>query len=217
VREGIGFHRKLEQHDAQAIISVRSFDGCGGYRIAGLHFDADRRDGGAEESHRRGPVAHRSGKPHLWRVSEQTNSNDGSNTVAVSSDAAGRTSRDSSRSKTPIAIQCVVHQTSVLVWTGVPAAPTPGSDPEYRVQYRLDSHPLQTEQWKATTYGDGLEVSGRRAVALARRLAHAKVLKFRFMPFGSKPTTMTFNLEGLERVLPKVEHACDWGDPGAFD
>jgi hypothetical protein len=135
----------------------------------------------------------------------------------VSSDAESRTSRNSSISKTPIAIQCVEHQTSVLVWTGVPAALTPGSDPEYRVQYRLDSHRSQTEQWKATTYGDGLEVSGRRAVAFARRLAHARVLKFRFMPLDSKPTTMTFNLDGLEKVLPKVEHACDWGDPGAFD
>jgi Type VI secretion system VasI, EvfG, VC_A0118 len=162
-------------------------------------------------------VIHRSRRPHLWRVSEQTNSNDGSQTVVVSSDAETRISRDSSISKTPIAIQCVEHETSVLVWTGVPAAPTPGSDPEYRVQYRLDSHRSKTEQWKPTTYGDGLEVSGQRAVALARRLAHARVLKFRFTPLDSEPTTVTFNLNGLQRVLPKVQHACDWGGASAFD
>lgn len=155
-------------------------------------------------------VVRRSRKPHIWRVSQQTNSNDGSNTVVVSSDAEGRISKHSSISKTPIAIQCVEHQTSVLVWTGVPAALTPGSDPEYTVQYRVDSHRTQTEQWKATTYGDGLEVSGQRAVALARRLARARVLKFRFMPLDSKPITMTYNLDGLEKVLPKVQHACDW-------
>jgi Type VI secretion system VasI, EvfG, VC_A0118 len=162
-------------------------------------------------------VVHRSKRPHLWRVSERTNSNDGSNTVVLSSDAEGRTSSHSSISKTPIAIQCVEHRTSVLVWTGVAAALTAGSDPEYTVQYRVDSHRSQTEQWEATTYGDGLEVTGQRAVALARRLAHARVLKFRYTPLDSKPVTMTYNLDGLEKVLPKVQHACDWDGASASD
>jgi hypothetical protein len=105
----------------------------------------------------------------------------------------------------------------VLVWTGVAAALTAGSDPEYTVQYRVDSHRSQTEQWEATTYGDGLEVTGQRAVALARRLAHARVLKFRYTPLDSKPVTMTYNLDGLGKVLPKVQHACDWDGASASD
>ena len=148
----------------------------------------------------------------VWQVEEERSKMDGSPTVIL-----GLRSTDTVHgwleTATPtLVVRCQEHKTSVYIVTGMAAQPGEGASSDaYPIELRFDEEKPTTQWWGQSTDNKGLGVwSSSKAIALSRRLAKANKLLFRFTPFNASPAIASFDLHGLDRLLPKVAHACDW-------
>lgn len=108
-------------------------------------------------------------------------------------------------------IRCLEHKTDIIVLTGMSATPEYGLYNEHTVRIRLDSNKPFKERWGEATNREALFAP--RPIQLAKNLAKAKTMLFEFVPFNANPTTITFNVEGLDQHLSEVAKACGWAAP----
>jgi len=143
-----------------------------------------------------------------WQVDEQRSEMDGSPTVILSLDSPDSVEGWLESAKPSLVIRCLEHKTSVYIVTGMGAQPVQGAYDEYSVEVRFDEEKPATQWWTQST--DSKALFATNTIALARRLAKANRLRFRFPPFNASPAIATFDLRGLDRLLPKVTQACSW-------
>jgi hypothetical protein len=113
------------------------------------------------------------------------------------------------KSNTPtLGIRCMEHKTSVCVHTGMSANPELGHYNQATVRIRIDNGTPYSEFWDEATNDEALFAP--QPIALARRIAGAKIVRFSFTPFRSKAATTEFNVAGLRNHLPELAKACGW-------
>lgn len=76
------------------------------------------------------------------------------------------------------------------------------------VTVQWDGDSVITQRW-------GLSESGRElfapdGIALARRLATARSLRFGFSPFNAGPVTAEFAVQGFDELAVLVARTCGW-------
>lgn len=163
---------------------------------------ANASDGGAASNNAPAPETD-------WRVNEGTSAMDDSPTVVLSLDAIASFSAWPRKELTPtLIIRCQEKRTQIYIVNGTSAAVEYEHSDAATVRFRLDEGAAFSQVWSESTDGDALFAPN--AITLARRLVKATELTYQFTPFNSNPATSTFNLYGLDAVLPKVAAACGW-------
>ena len=106
-----------------------------------------------------------------------------------------------------LSVRCLSGVTDVFVRVGWAASVEEYAD-RHTVRLGFDDEGEILQQWidsddyKALFAPDG--------VALARRLARARTLRFGFTPFNASPTVVTFNVSGFDAVIQSVARTCRW-------
>lgn len=146
-----------------------------------------------------------------WQASEERSKMDGSLTVALALNSPDTVQGWLESMRPTLIVRCLEHKTSVYVVTGTAAQPVEGANEQYPVDLRFDEGKPTTQWWSESTDSKALGVwESESAIALGRRLAKAKKLVFRFTPINASPVIASFDLSGLDHLLPKVALACDW-------
>jgi hypothetical protein len=100
----------------------------------------------------------------------------------------------------------------VFVALGISASPEAGDDHTVTVQF--DEGPPAVERWSGSVSYQ--ELFAPNGIALARRLAATRRLRFTFTPYSARPVVAQFNVQGLDEHLGTVARTCGWpAQPGS--
>jgi predicted Ser/Thr protein kinase len=146
--------------------------------------------------------------PGGWHVDEERSEMDGSPTVMLGLDSNDRVQGWLESVRPTLVIRCLEHKTSVYVVTGMGAQPVAGEYDQHPVELRFNEGKPITQWWRQSTDSKALFASS--PIVLSRRLTKSNRLRFRFTPFNASPAIASFDLRGLDRLLPKVANACGW-------
>ena len=112
-------------------------------------------------------------------------------------------------SKIPeLTVRCREHKTDLYIDVGMAANPELGEYNTATVRLRLDEQPAITQHWSQSTNNEALFAP--EPIAVARRVARAKTMRFVFTPFNSSAATAEFNVSGLSAHLPELAADCGW-------
>lgn len=143
-----------------------------------------------------------------WTVERGTSKMDDSKSVTLSVDASGPISGWLATKVPSLYVRCREHKTNVFVVTGMAAEPELGEYDEYTVRLRLDDGSPFAQMWSESTDKEALFAP--EAIALARRLARSKRLRFSFTPFNASHAIAEFDVTGLSTHLPELARTCGW-------
>jgi type VI secretion system protein VasI len=104
-----------------------------------------------------------------------------------------------------LALRCFEKKTQVLLATGMVAA---GDGTVVRA--RLDADKPFMEAWGNTTNHEGF-FKERGEIAFIKKLSNYKKMLIEFAPFNTGNVTATFELDGINEVIPILQKACNWG------
>ena len=76
------------------------------------------------------------------------------------------------------------------------------------VTLQWDDDPASTQRWALSE--SGKELFAPDGIAVARRLATARRLRFGFSPFNAAPVTAEFAVEGFDELAVLVARTCGW-------
>jgi Type VI secretion system VasI, EvfG, VC_A0118 len=104
-----------------------------------------------------------------------------------------------------LTIRCFPKVTEVFVVTHS-AASFERNSGEHTVQVKLDDNPEMTENWEDSADHEALFAPN--GAAMARQLAEAHSLSFRFTPFNASPALVHFSVNGPDSVLQSARAKC---------
>jgi len=104
-------------------------------------------------------------------------------------------------------VRCLSRTTEVFVATGS-AASIEKEDGIHAVHIQFDDAEPVAESWSDSTSSQ--ELYSPDGVALARRLARARSMRFGFTPYNSAPVVAEFAVGGFDQVVGLVANACGW-------
>ncbi len=111
--------------------------------------------------------------------------------------------------KTPtLIVRCLERKTDVYVVTGMAANPEYGLFQEHTVQIRFDDAKAFKERWGASTDNEALFAPS--PIRLARQVAKAHTMRFRFTPFNASPAVIVFDVRGFDKHIGLVSKTCSW-------
>lgn len=155
----------------------------------------------AEEPMLEGPVP-------SWVGSRQaTWANDGSKTISFELQATRDVNVWMARVRPLLIVRCLYRTTEVFVATKASAS-IEGQSGTHTVRLTIDNEPELVQQW--TDSVSGHEMFSPNGVDLARRLAHAELLRFSFTPYNAKPVTADFVVSGFDKLASLVGNTCGW-------
>ena len=102
-----------------------------------------------------------------------------------------------------LAIECTAGEARLVVYWREPMAGYYGQ----MVRYSIDGASPRTEQWRLSTDQESMGHWGAAAVALTRRLAHARALTVRATTRRGTPVEATFKLENWAKASEPVTRA----------
>ena len=105
-----------------------------------------------------------------------------------------------------LAVRCLSRRTEVFVALGTPAAIETGDT--NRVTVQIDDQPPSPQQWLRTD--SYTELFAPDGLALARQLVGARLLRFTFTPFRSRPVVAEFNVRGFDQHVSTLARPCGW-------
>src|SRR5262249_8882990 len=132
---------------------------------------------------------------------------DGSKTIAFELQAIDDVPVWMGRARPVLAVRCLYRRTEVFVATGSAPSIEPGGD-SHTVHLRIDDDEEVVQQWSDSESGQ--ELFAPDGVALARRLARARTMRFGFTPYNAKPVTAQFLVEGFDQLAGLVAKTCVW-------
>jgi hypothetical protein len=146
--------------------------------------------------------------PPTWVGARRASwANDGSKTISFELQATGDVDVWMSRVRPLLVVRCLYRTTEVFVATRS-AASIEGRAGSHTVRLYVDDDPELVQQWSDSDSGQ--ELFAPNGVALTRRLATAKRLRFGFTPYNAKPVTAEFAVEGFDKLAALVGNACGW-------
>jgi hypothetical protein len=143
-----------------------------------------------------------------WQSEEERSEMDGSPTVTLALESPDTIQGWLDTEKPTLIVRCLEHKTAAYIVTGMASQPVEGAYERYPVELRFDNARPTRQWWSEST--DSKALFATDSVALAKRLARTKQLHVRFTPFNASPAIVTFELKGLDQLLPKVARACGW-------
>jgi len=104
-------------------------------------------------------------------------------------------------------VRCLSRTTEVFVAAGSAASieQQPGS---HSVHIQFDDAENVAESWSDSVSSQ--ELYAPDGVALARRLARARTMRFGFTPYNSAPVVAEFDVSGFDQVVGLVAGTCGW-------
>ena len=79
------------------------------------------------------------------------------------------------------------------------------------VDYRVDDRKAASLHMEASTDNKALGLwNGTTAIPFVKSLLEGETVVFRATPFNESPVEFSFELAGLETVLPPLREACEW-------
>ena len=141
-----------------------------------------------------------------WQENTGTSAMDDSPTVTYALTAEYDITGWLKTSRPALYVRCFEHKTAVLVHTDMAANVEYGGG--HTVRIRLDDEPAFTEEWSESTNHEALFAPN--PIALARRIARAKRMRFEFTPFNASRTTVEFDVTGFGNHIGEVANTCGW-------
>mgnify|MGYP001765191520 CR=1 FL=1 len=78
------------------------------------------------------------------------------------------------------------------------------------VRYKIDNGPLEDDRVSVSGDGQFFGWTGGSAIDLTKAMSGKKKLVIAAAPVGKEETEASFNIGGLEDVIPKISAACKW-------
>jgi hypothetical protein len=153
------------------------------------------------------PISESAPSPTWVGARRATWARDGSKTIAFEL-AARKDVGVWMKSVQPLLIvRCLSRTTEVFVATGSAASIEP-QDGSHAVHIQFDDAEPVAESWSDSTSSQ--ELYAPDGVALARRLARARTLRFGFTPYNAAPVVAEFDVRGFDQVVGLVAGTCGW-------
>jgi hypothetical protein len=132
---------------------------------------------------------------------------DGSRTVAFELPAEGDVPVWMKRVRPLLVVRCLSRNTEVFVVTSSAASFEKNSG-RHTVHVGFDGSGETREEWEDSV--DSQQLFSPDGVGLARRIAEARTMTFRFTPFNASPVTAEFNVGGFDEHVQAVAKTCRW-------
>lgn len=107
-----------------------------------------------------------------------------------------------------LALRCKGGKTDVIIGLGTPIEIEPGNLDGAHVRMRLDDEDAKRVSCNKSTSGDAIFVP--KPITWVQSAATHKKLIVEFSAFRAGSQVVTFDLTGLDAVLPEVRSACGW-------
>jgi hypothetical protein len=111
------------------------------------------------------------------------------------------------RVRPTLVVRCVSRETDVLVLMHSAASfePEPG---RHTVRIAFDAGADASEQWLESD--DAQALFAPDGVALARRMAASRTMRFGFTPHNASPAVVDFDVRGFDALIGPLAKACGW-------
>lgn len=106
-----------------------------------------------------------------------------------------------------LVVRCMSRSTQAFVYTGSPMKIEPRAEGK-TVTVSVDDEPVRTERWPDAEAHDALFAPD--GAAFARRLMHARSLRFGYSPHNANDVVAEFHVSGLDALLEPVAKECGW-------
>ena len=112
-----------------------------------------------------------------------------------------------SHARPALVVRCLYRRTDVFVALDTSTSYEDDAD-RRTVTVQWDDEPASTQRWGLSE--SGKELFAPDGIALVRRLAAARSVRFGFSPFNASPVTAEFLVEGFDERAGLVARACGW-------
>lgn len=144
-----------------------------------------------------------------WVVGSSKSAVDDTQTVLLYVEADSAIRGWPAKESTPtLMLRCAEKKTEAYVVTGFRPDVESGNLDGATVLIRLDKEPAKSYQAGKSTDGETLFLPA--PTSFIRTLTKHERMLFKFTPYNSNPQETTFDLRGLEKVLPPLRKACGW-------
>ena len=143
----------------------------------------------------------------MWIAPRRTNYGpDGARTLTLQLPALRDVRAGSEQVHPVLAVRCLSRRTDVFVAIGT-SANIEGGD-THTVTVQFDDEAPAKQAWPGSASYQ--ELFAPDGLAVARRLAQTRLLRFTFTPFRGRPVTAEFNVQGFDRHVKDVARICGW-------
>jgi hypothetical protein len=106
-----------------------------------------------------------------------------------------------------LGVRCFSRNTEVFVVIDWPASVEPAAG-RHTVRIGFDDGDAAAQAWFESDNGQALFAPD--GVAMSRRLARARTMRFGFTPYNAPPVVAEFDVTGVDEVIESVARACRW-------
>ena len=146
--------------------------------------------------------------PPTWAGARRTGwAHDGSKTIDFTLAATRDVPVWMSRARPALVVRCLYRRTEAFVALDTSTMYEDDAD-RRTVTLQWDDGSASTQRWALSE--SGKELFAPDGIALARRLATARSLRFGFSPFNAAPATAEFVVEGFDKLAVLVARTCGW-------
>jgi hypothetical protein len=105
-----------------------------------------------------------------------------------------------------LVVRCLARTTEVFVLTGAASIETQTG--MHTVRLQIDDEEGTLQQWVDSESRQ--ELFAPNGVALTKRLAHARRVRFGYTPYNAAPVVADFVVEGFDKLAGLVANTCGW-------
>ena len=146
--------------------------------------------------------------PPTWAGSRQiSRADDGSKSIVFTLAAMGDLPVWMSHARPALVVRCLYRRTEAFVALDTSTSYEDDAD-RRTVTIQWDHDPASTQRWGLSE--SGKELFAPDGVALVRRLAAARSVRFGFTPFNASPVTAEFTVEGFGELAGLIARTCGW-------
>jgi hypothetical protein len=131
---------------------------------------------------------------------------DGSKTIGFELQASNQVAVWMTRVRPLLVVRCLSRTTEVFVVTG--AASIEPQSGLHTVRLQIDDEESERQQWADSESQQ--ELFAPNAVALTKRLAQARRVRFGYTPYNAAPVVADFVVEGFDKIAGLVANTCGW-------
>jgi hypothetical protein len=143
-----------------------------------------------------------------WQGRQQASwASDGTKTITFELQASEDVPVWMAKVRPQLVVRCLSRTTEVFVALGS-AASIEQQTGRHTVQIQIDDDPAVMQQWSDSESSH--ELFSPDGLAMARRLADARLMRFSLSPYYSQPVTAAFTVEGFDQLAPLVARTCGW-------
>jgi len=132
---------------------------------------------------------------------------DGSTTISFELQSSNDVPVWMTRVRPVLSVRCVSRSTEIFVAIRSAASIEPQAG-SHTVRIQIDDDQEMVQQWSDSESGQ--ELFAPNGLAIVRRLAHARRMRFGFTPYNAQPVMAEFAVQGFDQLAGLVAGACGW-------